>query len=100
MFKAFKWAYDMGVRQERVRIAAQLQEVKRQLDVRLNDHNYQMQRPVTDKKELAERENQRKQYNEVRYATDTRVRDIIDKLFEAQWEQSWGRSIMFPEEKK
>lgn len=92
MLRALKWAYDIGVRQERTRIAAQLQG--RQQGARFEEDMMQdMLRRELDRpkprKHIAER-------LEFQKAVVHRVDQIIDEIFRPNGEYI-PTSVMFPE---
>lgn len=94
MLKTLKWVYDLGVRQERVRIATHLRlEVQRaglSRDTRLdmiNENSPKLSKSRRDKLAFA-------------MEVDTRVQDVINNIFAdngGHWEH--GASLMFPDDK-
>ena len=95
MFKALKWAYDIGVRQERVRIAAQLQMRASALHYE-TESNYDLLRDSTKRtpsKSTKERLN-------FQIAVNNRVKSIINEMFTPKGEWINDESIMFPNEKE
>ena len=100
MFKVLKWAYDMGVRQERVRIAAQLQmrvsalhyERESDLDV-LRDANVLRSTERTPSKSTKEK-------LKFQIAVNGQVKSIINEMFTPKGEWINDESIMFPNDKE
>lgn len=95
MFKILKWAYDMGVRQERVRIAAQLQLRVSSLQ-NATDFNYDILRNITDNtvKKTA------KEKIKFNIAVHNKVKSIINEIFTPKGEWINDESIMFPNDKE
>lgn len=92
MLKTLKWVYDLGVRQERVRIAGHLQ-------VRAN--GMRMERDIMDNmlREEFDRPKQRRgriERLEFNKAVSHRVEEIINDIFHPKGEYI-ATSIMFPE---
>ena len=94
MIKALKWAYDLGVRQERVRIASELQIIQRQIEVEF-DNNYNHLRYHNAKNDNDE---EHKNTIQFKISVASRVREIIDKLFEPTQEYVYGSSPLFPDD--
>lgn len=95
MLRALKWAYDLGIRHERVRIASHLQvrtshlQDSRDTAMDMLSRNADMKRPS---KTTAQR-------LEFKIAVEDRVREIVNELFEdhnGQWVA--GASVMFPDD--
>ena len=95
MFKALKWAYDMGVRQERVRIAAQLQLRVSSLQ-NATDFNYDILRNITDKP-VQKTAKEKIKFN---IAVHNQVKSIINEIFTPKGEWINDESIMFPNDKE
>lgn len=94
MLKALKWAYDLGVRQERVRIASHLQMESQQARAS-NDTMIGMLRgedqPAPNQK--------RKERLEIAVKVNDRIQNIIDNLFYPKGEWTPPASLMFPDDK-
>lgn len=91
MLKVLKWAYDLGVRQERVRISAHLQNVSRQSEYAMAE-NYDMLRNDKTSK-------QRKVRAELNMEVDRRIKETIDAIMRPQSSDYLNYSIMFPNDK-
>lgn len=91
MLKLLKWAYDLGVRQERVRIASHLRLMSTENRSRLNILDEMMSIPIASKKEISER-----QHQDFERAIRHEVQEIIDAITEARGDWVPGASIMFP----
>lgn len=90
MFRALKWAFDKGVRQERVRIAAHLETQLRSLDVDMNRFYGDLK--STDSKSKA------KQKADFNLAVTDRLKDIVGGVMRPS--MRYNSSIMFPEDLK
>lgn len=88
MLKALRWAYSLGVRNERHRIATYLSSARSQ---RLDDLRFG---PPLPDKELSDN---KKRKAELKKAVDSEVIDIIAGLFNSQDKWVRGESVMFPE---
>lgn len=91
MLKALKWAYTLGVRQERIRIAAHLT-------------NQQGSRQMAEARHLEQARNETKQSKKDRAmwnaAVDAEIQHLIREILEpnsGEWNP--GKSIMFPDDK-
>jgi len=95
MFKALKWAYNIGVRQERVRIAAQLQ-------LRANELHYQIEMDLDVLRDSTERTPRKSTKERLKFqiAVNGRVKSIINELFTPKGEWINDESIMFPDNKE
>lgn len=89
--KSLKWAHNLGVKQERQRIAAELQ-LQQQRARTFNEVAMGMLRD-TPQKELTK---QRRQRLDLQIAVNNRIQEIVDELFRAE-ELIAGSSIMFPD---
>jgi hypothetical protein len=92
--KALKWAHDLGIRQERVRVASHLQ-VRAQAarvanDIFNNMINEEMSKSKPNKKNL-----ERLDFDRAVYA---RVNEIIDEMFNPHGEWIAPPSFMFPDD--
>ena len=90
MYKLVKWAYDMGARQERVRVCAHLQNIGRQADFRNADMFDRMRDP-----KIAQRSKQRLEFD---IEVERRIKDVIEAIMRPQSEH-YAYSIMFPNDK-
>jgi len=91
VLKLVKWAFDLGVRQERVRISAHLQNVARQAGF-AESEMYDIFRD--------EKTSQRKKNTlELEMAVERKIMDTVDKIMRPQNSDYFGYSIMFPEDK-
>lgn len=93
MLKLVKWAYKLGVRNERQRIATYLSSVQAEAMDRFNDP-FGYQSPIESKKDAKEKY-QRK--IDLKKAVDQRIIDIISELFIGEERYQRGASVMFPE---
>lgn len=91
MLKTLKWAYSLGVRQERVRISAHLQNVSREAELGIfSDENL-----IRSDKQTSKR---RKEKLVLDVAVNQRIIEIIRHI--NQPEPSYlGFSLMFPDDK-
>lgn len=90
MLKTLKWVYELGVRQERQRIAAILQGELQQRAA----YNQTMHDVINDTKLESQKDKMLK-----RLAVSSEVSSIVNRLFETQYHENYV-SLMFPEEKK
>jgi hypothetical protein len=94
MLRALKWAYDLGIRHERVRIASHLQvRASHLLDSRdtalsMLSNNADLKRP---NKNTAKK-------LEFKIAVEDQVRDLIHEMFTDNGHYVSGASIMFPDD--
>jgi len=95
MFKVLKWAYDMGVRQERVRIAAQLQ-------MRVSALHYQRKMDLDVLRDSTERTPRKPTKERLKFqiAVSDQVKSIINEMFTPKGEWINDESIMFPNDKE
>ncbi|MES2367810.1 MAG: hypothetical protein V4563_18175 [Pseudomonadota bacterium] len=93
MLRVLQWAYGLGVRNERQRIATYLSSAQGERLNRMNDP-FAYDPPVTSKKDAIEKA---KRKNELKKAVDKEVIEIIAGLFQAQDKYVRGESILFPE---
>ncbi len=91
MLKALKWAYDLGVRQERVRISAQLQLE----GTRSRVHQDSILDMLRNDEKVSIKKRDRLDFE---VAVSARIQDIISTLFEPQGDWIKGSSIMFPDD--
>lgn len=93
MLRLVKWAYDLGIRHERVRIAAHLQAhaqgARVQHSVMDDMFREEMSRPKPNKKRLERLEFDR--------AVARQVDELIQDIFHPKGEWQPVASIMFPE---
>lgn len=94
MLKMLKWAYDLGIRHERVRISAHLQVhstgARNRLDVVDDMFRAEMSKPKPNQKRLERFEFEK--------AVNHRVEEIIQDMFQSNDTWIAGASIMFPED--
>jgi len=91
MLKALKWAYDLGVRQERVRISAHLQNISRQVDFnenRMFEVLHSERTPKNKKNQL-----------EFELAVERKIKDAVENIMRPQPSDYFGYSVMFPDDK-
>jgi len=95
MFKVLKWAYDMGVRQERVRIAAHLQ-------MRVSALHYERESNYDILGDLTERIPRKSTKERLKFqiAVSDQVKSIINEMFTPKGEWINDESIMFPNDKE
>lgn len=93
MLKLVRWAYGLGVRNERQRIATYLSSVQADAMERANSM-FGYESPVTSKKDATEKA---KRKIELKKAVDQRIIDIISELFIGEERYQRGASVMFPE---
>ncbi len=97
MLRLVKWAYDLGVRQERHRIASELQLQQQ----RSQNFNRVALGILHDPESGMETSKKRKQRLELQIAVNDRIQEIINDMFRSEGEMYIpGSSIMFPEENK
>lgn len=94
MLKLVKWAYSLGVRNERHRIAQYLSSAQAKRFERMNDR-FGYDSPIESKKDATEKA---KRQSELKKAVDQQVIDIIDGLFHGEDKYERGASVMFPDE--
>lgn len=93
MLRLVKWAYSLGVRNERQRIATYLSSVQAEaMDRQHSMFGYES--PVVSKKDATEKA---KRKIELKKAVDQRIIDIISELFIGEERYQRGASVMFPE---
>lgn len=99
MLALVKWAYRLGVRNERHRIASYLQSVKansfNHLDAIEREVGIVRDRDYSDTKKQAEIDRLRK-----KQAVDQALIDIISELFRGEDKYERGASVMFPDEEE
>lgn len=96
MLKTLKWVYDLGVRQERVRISSHLQLAK-ELNKTSNDAMLGMLSDNADRKRPSK---SRKERLEFEIAVNNKVQEIIQTMYEdANGHWVPGSSLMFPDDK-
>lgn len=91
-----RWAYKLGVRNERHRIAAYLQaaQTKRHDAMSMFDSELRNE-PIRDNKDAKKRDIEKRLHQK---DVDRDVVNIIDGLFHADKKYERGASIMFPDE--
>lgn len=97
MIKAFKWAYDLGIRHERVRIAAHLQlEAQRATNSMDRDIDFMRVMAESPKIQVKKSVKEKLDFN---IAVNNRVQTIIQDMFK-QSNDYWipGASVMFPDD--
>jgi hypothetical protein len=93
MLKTLKWVYDLGVKQERQRIARHLEgHVSRLGDE--YDVGRNMLRDIPDSAK------RRKQRLELKQAVTLRVIEIVNNILQPRYEDRASYSVMFPDEDK
>lgn len=98
MLRVIKWAYNLGVRNERHRIAGYLSNAKGQRYDRLSLFEEELRvSPVQSEKDAINRNIELRQKQAV---VDNEVIDIISGLFHSEEKYERGASFMFPNEKE
>jgi hypothetical protein len=93
MLKILKWSYDLGVRQERVRIAAHLQ-VEGQRATTMSE---QAEFMIRDNMELKTFKEKRLKRFELEADVNHRVEEIIRDIFQNKGDWIPGASLIFPD---
>lgn len=94
MLRLLKWAYDLGVRQERTRIARELENEMASRTVYLNTAIYML----SDNSSMSRVSKQRKARLEHTIDVSKEILGIVSKIFAVKYEdQTNNISIMFPE---
>lgn len=94
MLKTLKWVYELGVKQERNRIARYLEaEAARVGNEYGIEHDMLREMRDTDKKA-------RRQRLELKHAVTMRVSEIVNNILQPHFEDRTGFSIMFPDEEQ
>lgn len=94
MLRLAKWAYDLGVRQERVRIASHLQVHAQGARVSNNAMDNMFREEATKKRPNKGKLSQ----IEFDRAVQSRVEIIIEDIFNPKGDWVPGASIMFPDD--
>lgn len=95
MLRLAKWAYDLGIRHERVRIAAHLQAQVQ--GARLSNETIG---GMFDEELTKKRPNKnRVQRLEFERAVNHRIQEVIDEMFNPRGEWTPPASTMFPDDK-
>lgn len=94
MLKLVKWAYELGVKQERTRIA---RELEREQSRRTFESNLQRGMLRDDDLKLSKVRRQRLEFVN---AVSVEIVDIVNKIFEPNHSLPSPTSIMWPEEIK
>lgn len=97
MLKTLKWVYDLGVRQERTRIASYLQLEAQRAGIQ-RDTALDMLRERADSKKPFSKE--RKAKLDFSIAVNDRVADIIHTMFMGEQHYEMGASFMYPEDER
>lgn len=90
MLKLLKWAYDLGVRQERVRISAHLQNVSR-----YSEYESERMFAILDSEKTPKRT---KSQLDFKMAVEDKIRKTVDEIMKPQNSDYFGYSIMFPDD--
>lgn len=90
MLKTLKWVYSLGVRHERVRVAAHLKSLDSGMRIE-NDTMMDMLREQKPGKT-------RKQRLEFDLAVNNKVQDIVNQILRPEEHYEMGASLMFPED--
>src|SRR4051812_45703717 len=96
MLKTLKWVYDLGVKQERQRIAAHLQ-LASQYSRTENDQMLDMMRDNADRKRPSKTVTEKLRFQS---AVNDRIQLIINDMFQGNGSWVEGASIMFPDKEK
>lgn len=90
MLKLVKWAYDLGIRHERIRIASHLQAKAHQSGLNRDVVLDMLRENAKMPKKRAER-------LDFEIAVSNRVEEIINEMFDSQGDWRPGASLMFPD---
>lgn len=98
MLKTLKWVYGLGVKQERVRIARELENQAAMLN---NEYGveHDMLRELGHENETKAKM-RRLQRLELKHATTHRLQEIINNILQPRHEPSTSISVMFPDDKE
>jgi len=96
MLRALKWAFDIGVRQERVRIAAYLQH---EGEVAAHERDRAME-ILSRASEVGTVKKSHQEKMQFTIAVNNRVQQIIQGIFDSSQDWIPGASVMYPEDKK
>lgn len=97
MLKTLKWVYDLGVRQERARIASHLRLEAQRAKIS-RDTTEDMLRESLSKSSKTSKS--RREKLDFAIAVDNKVQEIIHNLFDEQGgHYVMGASLMFPDDK-
>lgn len=94
MLRTLKWVYNLGVKQERTRIAAYLEQVGHEARTEREQLDYM----IRDNKELKAFKEKRMKQLEFNEAVNARIQVIISDMFQDNGQWRPGASIIFPEE--
>lgn len=98
MLKLVKWAYSLGVRNERHRIAAFLQAAQaRRYDAMSRFEEDLRENPVSSKQDAKARNIEKRAHQK---DIDRAVVDIIETIFHGEEKYERGASVMFPDERE
>lgn len=92
MLRALKWAYDLGVRQERVRIASHLEMVRSGAVVSQEG----FRNMLNEDPSMTKTRKDRLKFN---MAVSQKVEQIISDIFRDDGQWVPGSSLMFPDDK-
>lgn len=95
MFKILKWVYNLGVQNERVRIARALEGYARGADMSAQERYSIFNK---DPSEANTSENRRRKA-EIEYRVLSKVSEIVGYILKPQENYKMGPSIMFPNKK-
>jgi len=90
MFKALKWAYDLGIRHERIRISAHLQNISRQADY-FEERSFAALHDDKTSKRVKSR-------LDFELAVESKIKATVESIMKPQTSDYWGYSIMFPDD--
>lgn len=96
MLRLVKWAYSLGVRNERHRIAAYLQSAQANRYDRMSAFEDELRHHPVESKKDAEKRNIEKRAHQK--DIDRAVVDIIEAIFHGEQKYERGASVMFPDE--
>lgn len=95
MLRVIKWAYNLGVRNERHRIATYLSSAQGQKYDAMRVFDEEMRNdPVRSNKDAKKRSIEKRIQQK---AVDREVVNIIDSIFHSQEKYVRGESVMFPD---
>lgn len=95
MIRALKWAYDLGVRQERIRIASHLQLYAQGARHSRDAFDSMIREELENDKPNKSRAEKLKFNREIQ----ARISNIVEDLFSPKGEWKPGASLMFPDDK-
>lgn len=92
MLKTLKWIYNLGVNQERTRLAAYLDTARHQASIQ---HSTMYDMMHNDAPKMSAKRKDRLAFD---MAVEQRVEEIINGMFRADEQYVMGSSILYPDE--